>query len=179
MSSGPDTCDAPAARVAVVGCGNWLQREDRVGPRILAHLAGRLGPDVAIEDVGVSGLGLLDRLHGQELVVLVDACLSGAPAGTVTVGEPAVDLPLTRPTSTHQVGPLESLAVVRELFPERLPRRIVLVQVETAGLDDEGERVACHRAAGSVEREIAAWRAGLARPSAVPAEVVTSGGRAR
>lgn len=147
-----------AAEVSIVGCGNWLQADDRIGPRVLRDLAGRLDPAVTIEDVGTSVLGLLDRLRGQQLLILVDACVGRAAPGTVLVVEPDLDGPVPPRASAHQIGPLETLIVGRELYPERFPRRVVWVLIETGGLDAEAEQRARRDAVALVEREIEPWR---------------------
>ena len=105
-------------------------------------------------------LGLLDRLHGQELVVLVDACVGRAKPGTVLVLEPDLDQPLPPRSSAHQIGPLETLVVARELYPERFPRRVVWVLIETGGLDAAAETRACRAAVAEVERQVERWRPG-------------------
>lgn len=151
--------DGEARPVTVVGCGNWLIRSDRVGPKVLAALATRRAPDVDLEDVGVSILGLLDRLRGQDLLVLVDACVGMAAPGAILVREPGPEFALLPQSNLHQIGPLEALAVARELYPERLPRRTLLVLIETGGLDMRGEAEACRRAVEVVEQQIEAWRA--------------------
>ncbi len=158
-----------ASKVAVVGCGNWLSGDDRIGPRVLRDLSQRLDSRVAVEDVGTSVLGLLDRLHGQELLILVDACVGRAAPGTVLVVEPDLDQPLTPRSSAHQIGPLETLIVARELYPERFPRRVVWVLIETGGLDAEAERSARRQAVAAVEREIEQWATG-ATTDAAPLE---------
>lgn len=155
---GAEAAGENPAPVTVVGCGNWRDRDDRVGPRALAALRGRLAPDVALADVGVTVLGLLDLLHGQELLVLVDACVGRARPGAVTILDAdAADPPVGRP-SLHQIGPLETLAVTRELYPDRLPRTIRLVLIETGGLAEEEEAAAVRHAVAAVEGEIDAWR---------------------
>ena len=156
--------DGETQPVTVVGCGNWLVRSDRVGPRVLAALANKGAPDVVTQDVGVSILGLLDLLRGQELLILVDACVGLAAPGTILVREPDPELPLPPTSSVHQIGPLETLAVARELYPEQLPRRTVLVLIETGGLETQAEAETCRRAVEVVEQQIEDWRA--ASPSA-------------
>ena len=53
----------------------------------------------------------------------------------------------------------ETLAVARELYPEQLPRRTVLVLIETGGLETQAEAETCRRAVGVVEEQIEGWRA--------------------
>lgn len=152
----------PSARrkqptVSVVGCGNWRVPSDRIGPRVLRALAGRRHPGVELGDVGTSGLGLLDRLHGQELLLLVDAALAGRP-GAVRVTSPDFDAPPPLPVSAHQIGPLEVLSIARELYPERLPQKVRIVEVCTEGLAAGEEAQACRRAVAVIERELIAGR---------------------
>ncbi len=158
MTSRTDSFPADGAAklpaISVVGCGNWQVRPDRLGPRILARLAERAPEDVELTDVGTTLLGLLDRLHRQELLVLVDACRAGAPPGTVAVSDVDDEIRVPPRPSLHQIGPLETLAIARELFPERCPRRIRFVTIETTDLDPEGEEVACRAALAAIEREI-------------------------
>lgn len=148
--------------VSVVGCGNWMIRADRVGPRVLAVLGSRPSPDVELCDVGTTVLGLLDRLHGQELLILVDACAGRGEPGEVRVAEPEL-IASDRPPSSHQIGPVDALVVARELYPERLPGRLLFVQVETGGLGPADEDAACDRAVAAVEREIERWRSARGR----------------
>jgi hydrogenase maturation protease len=144
--------------VTVVGCGNWLQQVDSLGPMVLAALAER-GLDAVLADVGTSVLGLLDLLQGQELLVLVDTCVGMGSPGSVVVCEPDLETAAWTHTSVHQVGPVETLVVAREPFPEYLPQRIVMVLLETGGLDSEEERRLCQRGVAAVERELESWRA--------------------
>lgn len=147
-----------AFRAAVAGVGNWLIGADRVGPAVMAALRGRLDNDVQLCDVGSAGLGLLDHLHGQELLVVVDACIDGARPGQVRVSDLGAESLPNGGCSVHQVGPIESLAVMQLLHPERVPERCRLVTVETGGLDPAREEDACREAVAAVMREIATWR---------------------
>jgi hydrogenase maturation protease len=152
---------APPATVA--GAGHWLLGHDRVGPEVLARLAGRVGADVELADLGCSGLALLDRLRGQELLVVVDACVGRGRPGEVMVVEPDLDRLGGTWASAHQVGPVETLAVGRALYPELEPERVVLVLVETADLEEPNEDRACAEAVAAVERELETWRRGRSR----------------
>jgi len=157
--------DAEQAAVTVLGAGNWLIACDRVGPRVLSSLAGRVGPSVEISSLGTGGLALLDSLRGQEVLIVVDACVGRGAPGEVFVVRPETEEGPGRPTSVHQIGPLEALAIGRSLAPERVPARVALVLVETADLSPEAEPGAVERASAAVLEEIASWR----RERSVPA----------
>jgi hydrogenase maturation protease len=78
---------------------------------------------------------LLDAWAGLELVVIVDAVRSGAPAGTVHRIE-AGDGPLPRDlglASTHAFSIADTLELGRALG--RAPRRVVVVGVEGAAFE--------------------------------------------
>lgn len=146
--------DAPRgrARITVVGSGHCLMPKDRVGPRVLELLVARLGDDVELRDVGTTGLGLLDHLDGQDLLIVVDACIAGLEPGQVLEVEPDLETVPARNTSVHQIGPVETLVVAKHLYPERMPRMIRLVLVETSGIDLKTEEIACLEAAARIER---------------------------
>lgn len=161
--------------VTVIGAGNWLLTHDRVGPRVLEKIAGRYGPEVEICDAGSGGLNVLDFLWGQELLLVVDACVEGGAPGEVRVIAPDLDAVPSSGLSVHQVGPVEALAVARALFPERLPQQSMLILVETDGIDETTLERACDEAVARLDEEIARWREG-ARPGAGEAPPGATGG---
>lgn len=67
-------------KTLVVGLGNALVAEDRLGPEIVRALAMNpdLPDDVDTIDAGTDLLRVADQLRGRELIVLVDAALSEA-----------------------------------------------------------------------------------------------------
>ena len=153
------------APVAVVGAGNWLIASDRTGPRVLERIRGRYGPEVSIRDMGSAGLALLDHLHGQELMCLVDACILGGPPGHIHVSEPSFDGIPDPVGSVHQIGPIETLTIAARLYPEKMPKRVVLIGVETEGIDDRTEEIACKDAVAALDREIESWRMARKMPT--------------
>jgi hydrogenase maturation protease len=153
-----------APPVTVAGAGNWLLGHDRIGPLVLDRLSRRLPEDVELADLGCSGLALLDRLRGQDLLVVVDACVGRGRPGEVMVVEPDLDRLGDGWPSAHQIGPVETLAVGRALYPELEPKRVVLVLVETTDLEESNEDRACAAAVRAVEREVETWR--RSRPAA-------------
>lgn len=160
MSPGdlPSELDSPDAarrpRVAVVGSGHWLLSHDAVGPRVLTLLEGRYGPEVALCEAGTGGLDVLDHVDGQELLLVVDACTMGGPPGEIRCVGPQQMGDAAPVVSAHQIGPLEALAVARKLFPERLPRRTLLLLVETEGLTEEGLEPVCQQVVSIIDDEI-------------------------
>ena len=154
------------APISIAGAGNWLLAHDRIGPQVLERAAGRYGPEVELCELGSRGLGLLDLLRGQELLLVVDACLFGGAPGEIHVVDPDLDAAGGEggAVSVHQIGPLEALYVARELYPEQLPRTIRLVLVETEGLTRTKEEATCTRVLQALDREVQAWRAQERQP---------------
>jgi hydrogenase maturation protease len=145
--------------VSIAGAGNWLVPHDAIGPRVIEEVASRYGDDVELIDLGCSALALLDHLRGQELLVVVDAGVFDAPPGELRLFEPDLDAPAGACLSAHQIGPMEALATARVVCPERLPRRTLLLLVQTEGLDREGEDATLRRVTRALDRVIGAHRA--------------------
>lgn len=160
--------------VCVVGAGNWLVAHDRIGPRVLELIGSRYGPEVALRDLGSSGLALLDLLDRQDLLLVVDAGIFQGRPGEIRVVEPDLTAPPARVGSVHQIGPLETLAIANRLFQDKMPRRVLLVVVETQGIDDDTAEAACREVVAVLDREIASWeRSRQDKPGAAPASEAT------
>jgi hydrogenase maturation protease len=160
---------APSSRapcpVSIAGAGNWLVPHDAIGPRVIEHVSQRYGSDVELLDIGSSALGLLDHLHGQDLLVVVDAGLYDAPPGEVRLVDPDLASPPAPALSVHQIGPLEALSAAKLICPERLPQRTLLLLVQTEGLDHEGEEATLRRVTRALDRVVGAYRACTAIPT--------------
>lgn len=137
--------------VTIIGAGNWLILHDCVGPRVLELIRGRYGPEVEICESACTGLSLLDHLHGQDLLIVVDAGLFGGYPGQIReIGKEEGFRSCTCPghaASIHQIGPFEALYVARKLYPNWLPRQLVSIIVETRDIDSEILQTACRRVA--------------------------------
>ncbi|MBW2734349.1 MAG: hydrogenase maturation protease [Deltaproteobacteria bacterium] len=159
---GASSLDVVGAPITVVGAGNWLISYDCIGPRVLDLVDGRYGPtEVELRNSGSHGLSLLDHLHGQDVMIVVDACVLGGQPGEVkTLVDPPLDGPVGRESSVHQLGPIETLTVARLIDPLLMPQRLVLVLVETHGINPEIEEQACQQAVAVIDREIEVWRSG-------------------
>ena len=119
----------------VVGIGNPSRGDDAIGPLVAARVArlGLAGVEVVTHE---EPLGLLERLPGHEVVVVVDAARSrGGHPGTVHV-VPVGVTPLPRDAEalgSHGLGVVEAIELARALG--RLPQRLTLVGVEVRDLE--------------------------------------------
>ncbi|HYL34388.1 MAG TPA: hydrogenase maturation protease [Bryobacteraceae bacterium] len=111
----------------IIGCGNTDRADDAAGLLVAQRLR-ELGLD-AIEHSG-DGFALLDLWHGSDDVVLVDAMVSGAPPGTVSVWDGSIPVCASFRCSSHMFGPAEAIELGRAL--DRLPRRIRIYGIEAA-----------------------------------------------
>ena len=74
----------PAARLAIVGCGNPARCDDGVGVAVVLRLkALGLPTGVQLIDAGTAGMDVMFHVRGAERVVIVDACRSGSEPGAV------------------------------------------------------------------------------------------------
>ncbi len=143
----------------IVGVGS-PHGDDQVGWLLIEQL--RHDPQLKAETRAVrNAVGLTDHLDGCRRLIIVDACRSGAPPGTITRFEwPDARIQLRHGTSTHGLGVADTLRLTEKLG--RLPPRVVLFGIEV------GE---C-RPAADVDGELAGVLAGLARQ--IAAEVMHS-----
>ncbi len=122
-----------AARAIVAGIGNVYRGDDGVGPVVAARLAPHLPSSVLLLSGLDDPLRLIEEWDGVALVVVVDAVVSGAAAGTVHEMEATEPRPaMLRRLSTHvfSVAQVIDLGVVLR----RMPRRLVVIGVEAADM---------------------------------------------
>lgn len=149
--------------MAIVGAGNWLISYDRIGPKVLKMCRKTFGPEADLIDAGTSGLNLFDHIDKQDLMLIVDACRGEDPVGQVHVIEPDLKSQSPIGLGSHQISAVETLMVAKCLCPEKLPRKILLILVETNGLDEKGEdalETICRNVIAVLTDEISKWRAG-------------------
>jgi hydrogenase maturation protease len=133
--SSPDPRTEPAAdeaarRRVLIGVGNLDRGDDAAGRLVARSLAGALPAEVDIVECCGNGADLLELLEDAAAAVVVDACASGAPAGTVHRFDAGISaLPTSRlRATTHGFGPAEALELGRALG--RLPGRCTVYAIE-------------------------------------------------
>jgi len=73
-------------RVLIMGAGNVLMGDEGIGPTALTYLFDHFDfpENVALLDVGTTGLGMLPNIEDSDHLIIIDAANdSGHPAGTV------------------------------------------------------------------------------------------------
>jgi hydrogenase maturation protease len=151
----------------VIGIGAPDRGDDAIGPAVVAtvaesiarHALGahRLGADDPAVPPGTRVLNrsdptrLVEEMAGADLVVVVDAVRTGAPAGTLLVletgaGQPP--LPVVAGSGapgSHGLGVADALELARAL--RRLPDRVVVIGVEGVRFDHGAPQSEAVRAA--------------------------------
>jgi hydrogenase maturation protease len=138
---------APRGGLLVVGLGSPDQGDDTVGPAVAEVVAGERMPGVTVA-IHEDPTSLMHLWHDIDATLVVDAVLSGKPAGTLTVlevgaGEPALAPETWAETGrggTHAFGLATAVELARTLG--RLPRRVTLVGIEAATFEQGSVRSA-------------------------------------
>ncbi|MGE0333992.1 MAG: hydrogenase maturation protease [Gammaproteobacteria bacterium] len=119
-------------RRIVLGIGNPDRGDDAAGRQVARLLRWRLPEDVEVAEHDGEATALLARIEGAAVAFLVDACASGAPAGTVhRFDVSAAPLPQAAfGLSTHGFGLAEAVELARALG--QLPPRCVVYAIEGA-----------------------------------------------
>ncbi len=130
-----DNC---APHTLIIGCGNLLRGDDAVGPLVIRHLW-ELGlpPGVRCADGGTGGMDVAFQMRGMQRVILVDACRSGAPPGTIfrTTGRKVEQLPPLTGINLHAFRWDHALAFAHWLLKEEYPQQIVVYLLEGASFE--------------------------------------------
>lgn len=115
----------------VIACGNRFRQDDAAGPLVADRLRA-LGIPVAL--CSGDAIELVETWKGAVDVILVDAVVTGAPAGTVHVWDG--DLPsfaLRVDTSTHGLGVAQAIRLAVDLWGQ--PPHLRIYGIEAAGFD--------------------------------------------
>jgi hydrogenase maturation protease len=119
-------------RRLVVGVGNPDRGDDGVGRLVARLLRGRLPADVRVEEQQGGAAELIESLQGADHAILIDAMVSGAPAGTICrldCGAGDV-VPESSGGSSHGFGVAQAIALAAAL--SCLPRTCVVYAIEGA-----------------------------------------------
>lgn len=111
-----------AADVLVVGCGNVLRGDDGAGPECVRLLVeAGLPPGVIAIDAGTSGADVVLSMRGADRVILVDACRSGRPPGSLLSLSAAelAEIPSTGPLDIHAFRWIDAARLTRALAGEQ------------------------------------------------------------
>lgn len=116
-------------KALVVGIGHAFRRDDGIGPLVAEKLAAMAVDGVEVLIHHGEGADLMSRWRGYDLVVLVDATVSGAAAGTVQSWDGATALPTSCFAKTSHVFGLAEAVEMARLLGE-LPPHLRIIGIE-------------------------------------------------
>ena len=126
--------EEPKARIAVVGVGNLLLKDEGIGVHIARALQQMDIPqDTKIIDGGTSP-DLPYYINGADKLVIIDAVKGGSKPGTVYRFHPGdVNIESEEMVSVHELGLEQSLKIMGLMG--RKPREIVIIGIEPGEID--------------------------------------------
>ena len=120
--------------VVLIGIGQSLRGDDAAGLHAVRDWSSkyaRLNPQIRIEIAEVPGLGLLNLMIGYRYALLVDAVMSGKPAGTIhRIQDSKVNAFSAGTQSAHGWGLPETLAMGKSLYPTSMPDKTLILGIE-------------------------------------------------
>jgi hydrogenase maturation protease len=141
----------------IIGMGNPVLSDDSVGVKIAQELQRRLAGDNGITAVELhtGGMRLVETMAGYDRAFVIDAIVSGEPAGTIHKLNLA-DLPKTRFAHSSHDGNLGVAFEFARAVGLRLPSEIRIWAIEAADVATFGEKLTpfVERAAAQVTGEV-------------------------
>ncbi len=130
--------DSPTCRIIAIG--SRLIADDQAGPLVFKQLQKlSLPSSIKLDLLELSGFDILDKLSGEELLIVVDAVYLGAPCGTVHVlTEDRLPKAARGAVSCHGIGLFEALEICRTITPEKLPAQTILIGIEGRDFSSPG-----------------------------------------
>ena len=168
-------------QILVLGVGNILLCDEGIGVRIVEKLQQNytFSPNVRLLDGGTLGLRLLEPITEADVLIVVDAIISGQPPGTLErLPLAALRSRISIKNSLHQLDLLETLAHAQ--FLESLPETtfIGIEPEDTCSLSlelSDSIRARREELASAVLREIS--RAGGGYHPRAPGSLSSDAGR--
>ena len=123
-------------KIILIGLGHEMHGDDEIGLEVVQTWADKCGEDYPAVHTALlesPGLNLLGTLAGRDAAILVAALRSGAPLGSVQIlkgEELMIDPGTSRKISAW--GAAETLSLGRQMAPEELPEKLVLLGIEGA-----------------------------------------------
>lgn len=128
----------PSLRLLVIGCGNPMAGDDSVGVEILRRLRAQADGFCQLRELPHANVELLELFDTADVILFLDAVVSGAPPGTlhlVPLPSPSLAPRALGPLSSHGWGLAETLELARALG-RRAPHLVLLgVEIARVSLD--------------------------------------------
>jgi len=121
-------------KTLIMGIGNSLLGDDGIGVHIARRLS-RLVKDESVDivDTNMGGLNLLDFILGYDKLVIIDAIITDQDqVGEINrLGQEKIGEPVYTATSPHHFNLPATIEIGRRLFPDEMPKEVVIYAVGT------------------------------------------------
>lgn len=128
-------------KVALFCIGNYYMGDDGFAVHLMRDIEDSfLSGYLELFNFGAVGLGILDYILPYRKLIIVDALQGTGKPGDISKFDLSVShqLLLTRDIiSAHDLGIIESIEIVKRLYPERQPGAIILIGVEALAIDKQ------------------------------------------
>ena len=121
--------------VLIIGIGNPFRCDDGIGHFVIDQLLDIDTKDVTLLKMNPDGYALMEAWKNREWVIIVDAAVSGEPAGTIKQFD-ALTEQIPRdlsPVSSHSINLAETISLARTL--DQLPKHLVVFAIEAGNLE--------------------------------------------
>jgi hydrogenase maturation protease len=123
----------------VLGLGNPILRDDRIGLRVIEELEGLFfDSDVSLQTTTLAGMNLLECLIGFDRAVIVDAIQTGGEPGSVYRLSPQDFIARHAFPHLHNIDFFQALILARGFIPN-LPDDVVIIGIEVKDVSNFGE----------------------------------------
>ena len=123
----------PTVSTLVIGCGNLLRGDDAAGPVLVRRMWERGLPEgVLCADGGTGGMDVAFQMRGVPHVILVDACRSGSPSGSLfeVPGHEVENLPPLSGINLHAFRWDHAIAFGHWLLKDEYPEDVTAYLIE-------------------------------------------------
>ena len=127
-------------KTLVLGIGNPILRDDRVGHFLIQILRSRISsPDIMLQETSFAGLNLAESLAGFKSAVVIDAIQSGGMPGAVYCLKPEdFHIQSAYQNDPHRTGLLQALELGKSLgWP--MPQDVTIVAIEAGDASNFGD----------------------------------------
>ena len=124
--------------IAVIGCGNRNRSDDGAGPAVVSALLarGHSSCGVKLLDAGTDGMAVMFAARGCRTLVLVDACRSGSPPGTIfEVPGGKLESPHEPSLNLHDFRWDHALYAGRRILRHEFPSDVTALLIEAQTVD--------------------------------------------
>ena len=128
------------ARTLILGIGNPILRDDRVGHLLIQLLRNRLSnSDIELQETSFVGLNLAELLSGFDFAIIIDAIQSGGIPGEVYCLKPQdLHIRSVNRYDQHSTGLLQALELGKALgWP--MPEDVAIVAIEAEDAANFGD----------------------------------------